>query len=332
MRKRAFLLALLSVSVVILPSCGLGNAPKGDVPIAQSVSEADLAPLEEATSIEAPSEEIVSSQASADSLGFIAYYPQKGTMGALSGTNQFTIYFQRPDVKAGLGAIELYDATNQQLVDTIEVMDESKCVISPIDESGMALTDWVEGTKAEIYFNKFFTPGASYYVLMDKGCFMAGEIASKGIDNASYMQFDVNEYGINGIFRDIYNFGDTANMDVVLGGDAVRAAILDYDGNVVNIPQSVFTAMGTNPFTVTFQSAGHATFRIAYYNAAGTEIDSITFNAEVLGTAGGAVYSDYGQTLVVEQDTPTDTATHVDVQKETAPAVNIQDNTVKTDE
>ncbi len=321
--KRVLISVLLSLSVVAVSSCGAESAA-GLVPEQPTAEE--LAPLEEAGEVEPPSEEVVSSVAQADSIGFIAYYPQTDTMGALAGTNQFTIYFQKPDVHAGLGAIELYDASNQQLVDTIEVLDESKCVISPIDESGMALTDWVEGTKAEIYFNKFFTPGASYYILLDKGCFMAGEIASKGIDNASYMPFDVKPYGINGIFRDIYNFGDTASMEVVLGGEAVRASILDYDGNVVNIPQSVFTAMGTNPFTVTFQSAGHATFRIAFYNQQGVEIDSVTFNAEILGTAGGAVYSDYGETLVVDQSTPTDQTQHVNV-TETAPSVSIQDNT-----
>lgn len=319
---------ILSCAVFLLTSCGAPADSAVDA-LASQPSANELAPLEE-QHIDPPSEEVVSSQAEADSIGFIAFYPSSDGMGALAGTNQFTIYFQKPDVKAGIGAVELYDASSQQMIDSIDVTDADKCVISPIDSNGMALTDWVEGTKAELYFNTYFRPGASYYILLDKGCFMAGEIASKGIDNASYMKFDTKEYGINGIFRDIYNFGDTASMDVILGGEAVRAAILDYDSNVVNIPQNVFTALGTNPFMVTFQSAGHAAFRIAYYDAAGVEIDSVTFNADVLGTASGAVYSDQGTSLVVDQDTPTDTAKHVDVVSE--PSVNIQDNTVKEEE
>ena len=295
--------------------------------------QATLPPLEP-LSVDPAEEEIVSATSAPDSIGFVTYFPSTGGMGALAGTNEFTLYFEKPDIKIGLGKVELYNAATNALVDSIEVSEENKCVLSPLDSNGQMLTDWVEGTKAELYFNTFFEPGESYYVLMDKGCFMNGEIASKGIDNASYMKFDVKPYGINGIFRDIYNFGDTINLDVLLGGEAVRAAVLDYDASMMNIPQNVFTAQGTNSFMLTFQSAGKASFRLAFFDNKGAEIDSVTFSADVMGTAGGAVYSDEGDTLTVEQATPTDTPNHIDTGSSGTPAVavKIQDNTASSEE
>ena len=270
-----FAAAVLGLGIII-SSCGKKEA---EVPLEDSAIE--LAPLvEEAVS---PAQESQAPQSDPNAVGNIVYYPNSNEyLGALAGSNALTLYFEKEGVKSGTGRVTVYDEEDYSMLSFVDVSDSSSCRMSGMDNNGIQLSGWENGTQATLYFNKPFEAGHSYFVLMDAGCFTLNGIESLAITNPSLMTIKTKPYGVQSDIRDRYNFGDTATLSLMVGGDCKRVLIQDYDADAVLPSQTMLTSSGDVYFT--FTKEGTWSFKVSFYDDS-IEIDSITYEITVAPTA-----------------------------------------------
>lgn len=258
----------------------------------------ELAPLKEETVAPAVESQVPDSDPNA--VGNIVYYPNSNEyLGALAGSNTLTLYFEKDGVTSGTGRVTVYDEADYSMLSYVDVSDSSSCKMAPIDNNGVQLSGWDSGTQATLYFSKPFIADHRYFVLMDAGCFHYNEFESKAITNPSLMTITAKPYGIASDMRDKYNFGDTATLSVITGGDCKRVLIQDYDTDAVLPSQTMLTTSGD--VFLTFMKAGKCNFRICFYDNS-SELDSITYTVDVASTAadvahdGASAINDGGNT------------------------------------
>jgi hypothetical protein len=241
----------------------------------------ELAPLKEETVAPAVESQVPDSDPNA--VGNIVYYPNSNEyLGALAGSNTLTLYFEKDGVTSGTGRVTVYDEADYSMLSYVDVSDTSSCKMAPIDNNGVQLSGWSSGTQATLYFSKPFIADHRYFVLMDAGCFHFNEFESKAITNPSLMTITAKPYGIASDIRDKYNFGDTATLSVITGGDCKRVLIQDYDTEAVLPSQTMLTSPGD--LYLTFMRDGRTSFKVSFYDDS-TELDSITYTVDISGTA-----------------------------------------------
>lgn len=271
--KKKMILAL--ILILMLSGCGKKEeAPAEEQPV-------ELAPLKE--DVVSPAVESQAPTSDPNAVGNIVYYPNNNEyLGALAGSNTLTIYFEKSGVMSNTGRISVYDEVDYSLLSYVDVSDSSSCKMSTIDNNGMQLSGWEDGTMATLYLSKPFVEGHKYFVLMDAGCFTCGDFESKAITNPSLMTIVTKEYGIASDVRDKYNFGDTATLSVLTGGDCKRILVQDYDSEAVLPSQTMLSSSGDIYFT--FTKEGKWSFKISFYDDS-TELDSVTYTVDVAPTA-----------------------------------------------
>ena len=284
----ALTVAVSSILAVILSGCGCGKPVKGAGEIQDPTEVPGEGYLSEPT--ETPDRGdmtlSLSDAGNTDSIGRMTFFPNgDGSLAALAGTNQFTLYFENPFIQLNQGFITFYDSHTSTIYESIDIGNYGRCHVSPIDDAGMALTGWDRGSMVDIILSSPFLPGASFYVLIDEGCFTDGTYFSQGQLNASLIRFSVKEYGIdrmNGLAR-TYAQGARAVVDVLIGGECAYARIAGYDGELLAFSSPSFDATGE--LVVTFLKEGEPSFRVEFFNSQGTMIDSMTLGFSVIGSS-----------------------------------------------
>ena len=281
--------AVVSVLLMALAvaSCGKKEEEAVEIP------EEQLAPLEE--KVTSPAEEAQVPASDPNSVGNMVYYPNSNEfLGALAGSNTLTLYFEREGVTTGSGRISIYNDGDYSLLAYVDVSDSSSCRMEPIDNNGVQLSGWEKGTQATLFFPKPFQAGGKYFVMMDAGCFKYNDFESKAITNPSLMTIVAKPYGIASDVKDKYNFGDTAILSLLVGGDCQRVLIQDYDSSAVLPSQTMMTSSGEVYFT--FMKEGTWSFKVSFYDDA-NEIDSVTYTVDVAPTAGEVKHDNASQVV-----------------------------------
>lgn len=275
MKKRFVATLLLMMTLPLCVSCGKKQEQKVEV------EDVPLAPMEEKAV--SPAVESQAPESDPNAVGNIVYFPNSNEfLGALAGSNALTLYFEKSGVSSGSGRITVYDEEDYSMLSYVDVSDTSSCKMSPIDNNGVQLSGWEDGTQATLYFSKPFVAGRNYFVLMDPGCFKYDSFESLAITNPSLMTIHTKDYGVASDLRDRYNFGDTATLSVLIGGDCKRVLVQDYDTDAILPSQTMMTASGDIYFT--FTKDGTYSFKVSFYDDS-VEIDSITYNVTVSPTA-----------------------------------------------
>lgn len=226
-----------------------------------------------------------------NSVGLMAFYPNNNeAMFALAGTNTFTVYFQNKRVKVGTGKIGIYDSSSNAIYSSVDASDTERFEVGAMDEIGTALTGWEDGTKIDIYFDKIFLTGASYYVLMDEGFFTLGAINSGAVTNSSLITFSVKEYGVDmsGVnLSNTYKVGDVISFTALVDGtDATMYALKEYD--TAFIEATPINGTTDTNVALKFLQAGSPSITVSFYKA-GKAVDSITFTFNVVDDAAAEV-------------------------------------------
>lgn len=276
MKKRVVAVLLSVMVAAVLVSCG-----KKEEEEHVDTSEMELAPLEEKAV--SPAVESQAPESDPNAVGNMVYYPNSNEyLGALAGSNTLSLYFEKSGVTSGTGRITIYDESDYSMLSYVDVSDTSACRMAPIDNNGVQLSGWENGTQATLYFSKPFEAGKNYFVLMDAGCFKYESFESLAITNPSLMTIHTKEYGIASDIRDRYNFGDTATLSLIVGGACKRVLIQDYDSAAVLPSQTMLTSSGDVYFT--FTKDGTYSFKVSFYDES-LEIDSVTYSVTVSPTA-----------------------------------------------
>jgi hypothetical protein len=272
---KKFLSFMLISAMALSPAlgCGCGKpAAQEEVP-ADTSTELSLAPLTEdhGKALEEGDAEIASA---ANTVGLMACYPNSNTdMYALAGSNEVTFYFQNQGITGGAGRVGVYDQMTSALYATASPGTDGH--VSELDDNGKELTGWESGTKIDVFFDRTFQAGKTYYILLDAAAFMFDQVESEPVANASLITFGVKEYGITGDLYEDYDVGDTISINVVLGGDAKTAQLKNYDTAQITPTASTFTQ--SESFDITFNEASSPKFTIAFFDDAGQQIDSMDF-------------------------------------------------------
>ncbi len=307
MLKERFLPVFMTAALsAILSACG-ASSQEAQVPEEEIV----LAPLEEKKLSPLEEKEIATPEP--DSVGNMMVYPTgygDSEMGCLYGTNTITFYFENEGVVGGDGLIHVYESPSGAAFSSVSTAS-SNVTVSPMDEAGTLYTGWEKGTKIDVCFDTSFDMGKNYYVLLDPGAFRLNEVLSKSITSASLISFGVKDYGFEPFSTDIAN-GDSFNLDLKLGGDAVSASV-DFiasskggvlseaeaagtpdasvaeasesgdaendspESGAVTIASETFKEDGVfSPDLSGFEDSAVA-FKVSYFDSKGSSIDSSTF-------------------------------------------------------
>lgn len=279
MRIRKFMIV---ATALILAFCTVSCGKKEAEDDVIEIPEEQLAPLEEKVTSPALESQVPASDP--NSVGNMVYYPNSNEfLGALAGSNTLTLYFEKGGISSGKGRVTIYNDDDYSTLSYVDVDNPDSCRMEPIDNNGVQLSGWEGGTQATLFFPTSFQAGRKYFVLMDAGCFRSGDIESKAVVNPSLMTIVTKPYGIASDVKDKYNFGDTAILSVLVGGDCRRVLVQDYDSSAVLPSQTMMTSSGEIYFT--FMKEGTWSFKVSFYDDA-NEIDSVTYTVDVAGTAG----------------------------------------------
>lgn len=262
----------LTLVAAIVVGCGQNQSTKKQ-------DESAVQPMQE---VLAPAKEVIPENES-NSVGLMAFYPNNTEeMFALAGTNTFTLYFQNKQIEPGEGKIGVYNAQSNAIYTSVEATDKDKFDVEVMDDIGKSLTGWEDGTKIDIYFDKVFMPGTSYYILMDEGAFNLGEVKSEAITNSSLITFSTKNYGVDmaGVnFDKNYNVGDSVSFTVLVDGeDSTMYALKAYDTSFIEA--SPINGSSDTDLALKFLKKGNPSITISFYKS-GKTVDSITFTFNV---------------------------------------------------
>lgn len=275
--KKLVTVSLILILVLAVMSCGQKTTTNDS-----ASSDMSLAPLTE-VKLENATEVTPEDSNANNSIGLMAFYPNDNeNMYALAGTNTMTFYFESKRVNLGTGKIGIYEQASNAIYATRNAEDKDFFDIATMDEIGTALTGWEEGTKIDVYFDKVFLPGTSYFVLIDEGFFTLGTIKSGAVTNASLIKFSVKQYGIDVSTLDLnrnYNVDDIIALNVLCdGANASMFAFKEYDTAFLEV--SPLNGTEDTTASIRFLQEGQPSFTVAFYNS-GHEIDSISFTFNV---------------------------------------------------
>lgn len=175
-----------------------------------------------------------------EQLGYMMFYPQAGAP-VENACQRLYIYLPRDDVRAGEGTLYLFTDEDGQVWDT--AMNDSDAVTArAINEAELDGLLWGSGTCFEVLLPRTLELGKTYYVNMTRGCIVTESgVENPQIGGTSWGFAVEGEYGVSGMAyrRPLGNgqyeeliahpqMGDEIRFDLVLGGEAVIAAIYQY--------------------------------------------------------------------------------------------------------
>ncbi|MFR3320778.1 MAG: hypothetical protein ACLTSZ_05860 [Lachnospiraceae bacterium] len=89
-----------------------------------------------------------------------------------AGLQELTVSFERDDIIAGSGTVSAYNAVDSSLVETVNMNDEKKVTISPLDDDELNELGWTDGYKAVLTLSAPLAQNATYFVAMSQTHFL----------------------------------------------------------------------------------------------------------------------------------------------------------------
>lgn len=194
----------------------------------------------------------------AEQLGYMLFYPN-ADMAPEALCDRLYVYLPRDDAQPGDGALLLFTDG----AEAWRTPMTAPCVTArPLTADEQDSLLWQSGTCFEIVLPRSLTLGQTYVVNMERGAIVAGEVTNAQIGGADAWTFTLaGDYGLSAIeYRRPAATGDEGlilapqpgdqlRFDLVLGGDAVAAAL--YSDGSVTFQPSYFTDSGEVTGTVT---------------------------------------------------------------------------------
>lgn len=212
-----------------------------------------------------------------ESIGAVSFLPSGGDFPLVYGNNTLHAYFKRQNVVPGSGKMVIKKASDDTVVEEINLQDQDKCTVGEQD-STFQILGWNGGTHLVIRLKEMPAPGETYYVNLEEGAFVSqdGSIASKAVTDSSTWSYTTARYGIvlntpNG--SDVY-VDDVLSGDIIIQGEAVKAEIGNYDENRVRFNEKEFKESGK--LEIKIYQIGVDSFTVTYYDAEDNPIGAIT--------------------------------------------------------
>ena len=191
-----------------------------------------------------------------------------------AGLQELTVSFERDDIIAGSGTVSVYNAVDSSLVETVNMNDEKKVTISPLDDDELNELGWTDGYKAVLTLSEPLAQNATYFVAMSQDAFSTedGRGSSEATPDSYTWMFQTSPYGFSITpAEDGYMAGTTATATILMdGSDAGYATIENVDTSMVSFDQNEFWATGN--LTASFLASGETTFQVAFYDVAGGKL------------------------------------------------------------
>ena len=188
-----------------------------------------------------------------------------------AGLQELTVSFERDDIVAGSGTVSIYNAVDSSLVETVNMDDEKKVAISPLDDDELNDLGWTDGYKAVLTLSEPLAQNATYFVAMSQDAFSTedGRGSSEATPDSYTWMFQTSPYGFSITpAEDGYKAGTTATATILMdGSDAGYATIENVDESLISFDQNEFWATGS--LTASFLASGETTFQVAFYDVAG---------------------------------------------------------------
>lgn len=181
--------------------------------------------------------------------------PARGARGVCADTH-LTLTFDRPPALGTAGTVRIYDASDDKLVDLVDIGVPADHQMYVIGGSSLhAYPAVVTGNSVTIYpHNNKLTYGRKYYVQMDAGVVSLNGVSVAGIDGKKAWSFSTKKSG---------PAPDAARIVVAADGPADFATVqgaVDFVPEKNSKPRTIFIKKGTYTEIVCFREKDHVTF------------------------------------------------------------------------
>lgn len=221
-----------------------------------------------------------------ETIGYMMLSPINGS-NVRTGTVTLGIYFPREDVEIGEGFLYLHTEEDGPVME-IEI-NEHIMTRRAMTEEELEARLWGCGTVFEVEVGEPLLANRHYVVQMTEGCIVSAvnDVVSPAIAGRDSWTFDTIalsyadqlvctrpvEGGEPVVVEDV-QVGDTANFQVVIGENAVAAALYCTSGTFQYV-QSYFTE--STAAAVSFMEAGEVVWGVVFLDANGNAVDSTEF-------------------------------------------------------
>lgn len=218
-------------------------------------------------------------------LGYMVFYPND--VVTVEGVcDQLFIYLPRTDVTAGEGQLFVFTEEDGEVWRAR--MNDADCVqVRPLNDGELEGLLWSEGTCFEIRLPRSLTLGKMYYVNLERGCIAADGVENVQIGGTEAWFFEVQgEFGLNAVeyrrpqadggYEEMISkpqAGDEIHFELVLGGEAVAAALYSND-ETLDFEVNYFTESGEVTGTVT---GGAPAWGVVFLDAEGNIVGQADF-------------------------------------------------------
>ena len=195
-----------------------------------------------------------------------------------------TIYLPREDVKAGEGALSIYEKDGKAPLEVVAFSDVARVSAAPIDQETLDWLYWESGVAFTVCIANALDADRGYYVSMEENCIVSadGAVGNIALDGKKGWAFTTNaEAGVTARTRsgdDAPKVGDSASISVKLGGDAVSAMVF-CDTEAVSSEDMPLTESGT--LTARYEKAGLVRWGVALTDEAGSLLSVYYYEDEV---------------------------------------------------
>ncbi len=218
-------------------------------------------------------------------LGYMVFTPLNND-NADDVLTSLTIYLPREDVKAGEGALSVYEKDGKAPLEVVSFSDAARVSVAPIDQETLNWLYWESGVAFTVRIANALDADKGYYVSMEENCIVSadGAVGNIALDGKKGWAFTTNaEAGVTARTRsgdEALKVGDSVRMEVKLGGDATSAMVF-CDTEAVSSEDHPLTESGT--LTARYEKAGSARWGVAFMDEAGSLLSVYYYEDEVQG-------------------------------------------------
>ncbi len=182
-----------------------------------------------------------------DSIGQAIFDPNGETCAGFENLNML---FKREDVRAGTGALTVYDGKGEVFFQC-DISDAEKIEFVKPDAETLAFANWKSGTEVRVWLGKQLQANEDYTVQIDAGAIVSGKLKTREIGEGLWA-FSCLDYGLgetNSPGKTDVKLGESVTQDILLGESAERAVITVSNADAATISPGELTEDGTVTFT-----------------------------------------------------------------------------------
>lgn len=236
------------------------------------------APPAESSPVSSPAS---SAPTAAQGIGEVYFAPYYET--AMMGTNLLVLCAKEDGLTTGEGSLSVHreDGT---VIETVR-FNSDQVEVGPLTQEDRAYVGWeTTGTRATVVLNNPLTEAGDYYVTLTEDCLKnpTEKVGNLALTDQEKWRFSVIGYGIVGgtlMEKDVFAVGETATVSVKLGDGAAKAALLNYDPELVEPLTAELTTDGD--LSIRFLKEGTAQWYIVLWDEAGNSLGGTTIAVPV---------------------------------------------------